>query len=86
MRRPSHLVLLDGSLSACARAQHEAAVNRMAADLVKMNTFANERDAIRSLFGRYRPGEIMTLLDDAIKAARQIAAQEADVAREMARS
>jgi hypothetical protein len=73
MRRPSHLVLVDGALSANPRTQREAAVQHMAADLLKLGTYGSEREAIRSLFGRYRAGEIMALLDD----ARQLAAQEA---------
>jgi hypothetical protein len=73
MRRPSHLILVDGALAANPRSQRETAVKRMAADLLKLGTFASERDAIRSLFGRYKAGEIMALLDD----ARQLAAQEA---------
>lgn len=56
----------------------ENLVHRMATDLVAAGTAGNERDAIRSLFGKYPIVDIMMLIDD----ARQAAAQDI-VAREM---
>lgn len=56
-------------------------VARMAADLIKYDAAGDERDAIRSLFGRgYKMPDIVMLVDD----ARQKAVQEI-VAREMAK-
>jgi hypothetical protein len=53
-------------------------VQQMAATLAELGTYGDEREAIRSLMGRYAPVDIMMLIDD----ARQAAVQQA-VAREM---
>jgi hypothetical protein len=67
--------LIDGPLVDTRRAE---LVTRMANDLVAAGTAGDERDAIRTLFGKYAISDIMMLIDD----ARQAAAQEI-VAREM---
>jgi len=69
--------LIDGPLVNTRRA---ALVTRMASDLVAAGTAGSERDAIRTLFGKYAIGDIMILIDD----ARQAAQQEI-VAREMSK-
>jgi len=69
--------LIDGPLVDTRRAE---LVARMASDLVETATAGDERDAIRSLFGKYAIADIMMLIDD----ARQAAQQEI-VAREMSR-
>lgn len=53
-------------------------VPQMAAVIVEAGTAGNERDAIRSLFGKFEMTDIVMLIDD----ARQAAQQEI-VAREM---
>lgn len=63
----------------CDRAQCEALVRRMAADLVATDSFASERDAIRILMAkRYRALDVAVHADN----ARQVAMQTV-VAREM---
>jgi hypothetical protein len=69
--------LIDGPLVNVRRAE---LVAKMTADLVEASTAGNERDAIRSLFGRYAIADIMMLIDD----VRQAAVQHV-VAREMAK-
>lgn len=65
-----------------ARARHNTLVERMAADLVAADAFANVADAIRLLMWKgYGSIDIAVLADD----ARQVAMQSV-VAREMARS
>ncbi|EAQ34852.1 hypothetical protein NB311A_05520 [Nitrobacter sp. Nb-311A] len=58
-------------------------VDRMVADLIRFEATGTETDAIRSLMAtrRYSYGDIATLLDDALTAARQRI-----VAAEMARA
>ncbi|ABA04822.1 hypothetical protein Nwi_1561 [Nitrobacter winogradskyi Nb-255] len=58
-------------------------IDRMAADLIHFEATGTEGDAIRSLMAtrRYGYGEIATLIDDALAAARQEI-----VAAEMARA
>ena len=76
------LYLIDGGLSQqpLPRSQVTAL---MAADLVRLDAFRSEADAIRALMALklYTTFEIMTCVDD----ARQAAAQEI-VAKEMAAS
>ncbi len=69
--------LVDSAAVQVNRAERVAA---MAKTLIECGTYASERDAIRSLFGRYGIADIMMLIDD----ARQVAVQSA-VAREMSR-
>jgi len=69
--------LIDGPLVDTRRAE---LVTRMANDLVAAGTAGDEREAIRSLFGKYAIADIMVLIDD----ARQAAQQEI-VAREMSK-
>lgn len=72
------LRLIDGPVTSIRRAE---LVARMAKDLVKYEAAADERDSIRSLFGRgYSMPDIVMLIDD----ARQAAMQEI-VAREMSK-
>lgn len=68
--------LLDGPLFSARRAE---LVERMAAVIVEAGA-GDEREAIRSLFGKFAMADIVMLIDD----ARQ-AAQQAIVAREMSR-
>lgn len=58
-------------------------IDRMAADLIRFEATGTESDAIRSLMAtrRYSYGDIATLVDDALAAARQTI-----VAAEMARA
>jgi hypothetical protein len=66
---------------ACAREQRKRLLARMAADLVRYETYACERAAMRALHGvGYAMGDIVMLIDD----ARVLATQEA-VAAEMAK-
>jgi hypothetical protein len=68
---PSHLRLIDGPLMDNAVPRHDM-VARMAKDLVQFEASANERDAIRSLFGRgYAMADIVMLVEDAMFEARQ---------------
>lgn len=69
--------LIDGALALSG--ERRARVEKMAADLIRLDAFANEADAVRALVGNgYATSEIFMLLDD----ARQIAQQEI-VAQEM---
>ena len=67
--------LIDGPLVVVNRKER---VEQMAAALIEAATFGDERDAIRSLIGRFTPVDVMMLVDD----ARQVAVQST-VAREM---
>lgn len=67
--------VIDGALLYLGR---QEIVARMAADLVAADSFHDEREAIRSLFGKYPYFQISLLIDD----ARQVAVQDV-VAREM---
>jgi hypothetical protein len=67
--------VIDGALLYIGRAE---LVARMADDLIEAGTFNDEREAVRSLFGKYPYFQISLLIDD----ARQAAVQEI-VAREM---
>lgn len=69
--------LIDGPLVDTRRGE---LVARMASDLIEAGTAGCERDAIRTLFGKYAIADIMMLIDD----ARQAAQQEI-VAREMSK-
>lgn len=51
-------------------------VQSMAATLVRLNTFQDERDAIRSLRGTYAMADIVMLIDDARQAAMQTVVAE----------
>jgi len=63
--------LIDGPL-VCAGSRREL-VERMAADLIRFEAFADEREAIRSLYGAgYLMVDIVMLIDD----ARQVAQTE----------
>lgn len=70
--------LIDGPLVNTRRA---GLVESMAAVIAEAGTAGDEREAIRSLFGKFAMGDIVMLIDD----ARQ-AAQQAIVAREMSQS
>ena len=70
--------LIDGSLVEVTRARRVA---EMAATLIELGSYGSEREAIRSLFGRFGMADIMMLIDD----ARQAAVQSV-VAREMSAS
>lgn len=73
-------VLIDGAVMD-ATARRKETVTRMAKDLVRYDAVQDERDSIRSLFGRgYSMVDIVMMIDD----ARQAAMQEI-VAREMSR-
>ena len=76
------LLLIDGGLSQHPLPRSQV-VALMAADLLRLDAFRNEADAIRALMALrlYTTFEIMTCVDD----ARQAAAQEI-VAKEMAAS
>lgn len=70
--------LLDGPLVQVSRTEQ---VKRMAADLVRFDSFRTEADALRSLMTNgYRAFDIFTMIDD----ARQVAMQSI-VAAEMAK-
>lgn len=72
--------LIDGALMD-ARERRKDLVGRMAKDLVKYDAVHDERDAIRSLFGRgFSMPDIIMLIDD----ARQVAMAEI-VAKEMSK-
>lgn len=58
--------------------RRQTLVPKMAAIIMEAGTVGNERDAIRSLFGKFAMADIIMLIDD----ARQAAQQEI-VAREM---
>ena len=60
--------------------RRQTLVPKMAAVILEAGTAGNERDAIRSLFGKFEMTDIVMLIDD----ARQAAQQEI-VAREMSR-
>jgi hypothetical protein len=55
------------------RAEDEALIEQMAADLRRLGVTSNERDAIRALSSceRYRMGDVAALAEDALYAARQ---------------
>ena len=76
------LFLIDGGLTQQPLSRSQVAA-LMAADLVRLDAWRSEADAIRALMALklYSTFEIMTCVDD----ARQAAAQEI-VAREMAAS
>ena len=62
--------LVDGPLSLDrARAERTAKVEAMAAILLRDGSYAEEREAVRSLFGHFPYFEISRLIDD----ARQVA-------------
>ncbi len=67
---------VDGPVVEVNRA---AIVARMAQALIDAGSYFCERDSIMTLLGKFRAVEIAMLLDD----ARQVAMQEAVVAREM---
>lgn len=75
--------LIDGALAQQPRPA-SSVIAQMASDLVRLEAYSNEPDAIRALMALklYSTFEIMTCVDD----ARQVAAQEALVAKEMAKS
>jgi hypothetical protein len=63
--------LIDGPLSLDgARAERKAKVEAMAAILLRDGTYADEREAVRSLFGHFPYFEISRLIDDARHLAR----------------
>lgn len=69
--------LFDGALALAGERRDR--VEKMAADLIRLDALANEEDAVRALFGNgYSTSEIYMLLDD----ARYLAQQEI-MAREM---
>ena len=66
--------LCDGPISLnAARTERASKVAAMAAILLRDNSYADERDAMRSLFGKFSYFEITVLMDD----ARQVATQHA---------
>lgn len=68
--------LIDGPLVP-AGARREL-VERMAADLIRFQAWHDEREAIRSLFGRgYSMVDIVMLIDDARQAAQTEVVAEA---------
>ena len=64
-----------------ARSRRQVMVERMAKDLIRYDSYQNEADSIRSLFGRgYSMTDIVMIVDD----ARALAFQEI-VAMEMSK-
>lgn len=76
------IFLIDGALTQQSRSRSEV-IALMSADLVRLDAFATEADAIRALMwaGLYSTFEVMVLVDHARHEAQQIV-----VAREMSRS
>lgn len=67
IRRPT---LIDGALSLSGERRDRA--EKMVADLIRLDAYANEPDAIRALVGNgYTTSEIFMLLDDARYLAQQ---------------
>jgi hypothetical protein len=78
--------LLDGPLSVDAKRSTADLVAKMAADLLRYGTHADERLAIGTLSGRgYAMGDIVASVDKAMALAAETLAREAIVAREMAK-